>query len=77
MKMVICQDLSEVFLPDLNGMVNRISDCAEPIIQLLRQIPKEFASTQDTSNCLGFALQVSTFRSFPRLCGDLILDLRS
>ncbi|VDL16233.1 unnamed protein product [Hymenolepis diminuta] len=59
MKMVICQDLSEVFLPDLNGMVNRISDCAEPIIELLRQIPKEFANTQDTSNCLGFALQTA------------------
>ncbi len=60
MKMVICQDLSEVFLPDLDGMVNRIDDCSEPIINLLRQIPKEFAQTQDTSNCLGFVLQVST-----------------
>nr|CDS34441.2 protein transport protein Sec24B [Hymenolepis microstoma] len=59
MKMVICQDLSEVFLPDLNGMVNRVSDCAESIIELLRQIPEQFASTQDTSNCLGFALQTA------------------
>ncbi|VDO03169.1 unnamed protein product [Rodentolepis nana] len=59
MKMVICQDLSEVFLPDLDGMVNRISDCAESIIELLRQIPEQFANTQDTSNCLGFALQTA------------------
>ncbi|KAL5966595.1 Protein transport protein Sec24B [Taenia solium] len=59
MRMVICQDLSEVFLPDLNGMVNRINDCAEPIIDLLRQIPSEFADTQETSNCLGFVLQTA------------------
>lgn len=60
--MVICQDLSEVFLPDLNGMVNRINDCAEPIIDLLRQLPSEFSNTQETSNCLGFVLQVDLFR---------------
>ncbi|KAM7539820.1 hypothetical protein Aperf_G00000030252 [Anoplocephala perfoliata] len=57
MRMVICQDLSEVFIPDLNGMVNRINDCAEPITELLKQIPREFANTQETSNCLGFVLQ--------------------
>ncbi|KAH9286610.1 Protein transport protein Sec24B [Echinococcus granulosus] len=59
MRMVICQDLSEVFLPDLNGMVNRINDCAQPIIDLLRQLPSEFANTQATSNCLGFVLQTA------------------
>ncbi|EUB57241.1 Protein transport protein Sec24B [Echinococcus granulosus] len=64
MRMVICQDLSEVFLPDLNGMVNRINDCAQPIIDLLRQLPSEFANTQATSNCLGFVLQVDFFHCF-------------
>lgn len=58
MRMVICQDLSEVFLPDCDGLVNRINDNVEPITNLLRQLPKEFAHTQDTSNCLGFVLQV-------------------
>uniref|UniRef100_A0A5K3FLL6 Protein transport protein Sec24C n=1 Tax=Mesocestoides corti TaxID=53468 RepID=A0A5K3FLL6_MESCO len=59
MRMVICQDLSEVFLPDMDGMVNRINDCAEQISNLLRQLPNEFAQTQDTSNCLGFVLQIA------------------
>ena len=59
MRMIICQDLSEVFLPDLDGLVNRINDCAEPIRDLLRQLPTEFANTQETSNCLGFVLQAS------------------
>ena len=59
MRMVICQDLSDAFLPDLDGMVNRINDCAEPINELLRHLPTEFSNTQETSNCLGFVLQAS------------------
>ncbi|VDN16556.1 unnamed protein product [Dibothriocephalus latus] len=58
MRMIVLKDLSETFLPDLNGMVNRINDNLETLTNFLHHLPGEFANTQDTGNCLGFTLQV-------------------
>nr|VZI24303.1 unnamed protein product [Spirometra erinaceieuropaei] len=57
MRMIILKDLSEAFLPDLDGMINRINDNLETLTNFLHQLPAEFAHTQDTGNCLGFTLQ--------------------
>ncbi|VDL96702.1 unnamed protein product [Schistocephalus solidus] len=57
MRMIILQDLSETFLPDLGGMINRINDNLETLTNFLHHLPAEFAHTQDTGNCLGFTLQ--------------------
>ncbi|THD23505.1 SEC24 A COPII coat complex component [Fasciola hepatica] len=58
MRLMICPDLDEPFLPDYEGLINRINNSAEAIQDFLRQLPEAFASTNDVGNCLGSVLQI-------------------
>ncbi|VEL38601.1 unnamed protein product [Protopolystoma xenopodis] len=57
MQMLICRDLEEVFLPCNEGLINRIEGNEEAIREFLQRLPRVFANTYDTGNCLGFAIQ--------------------
>ncbi|VDP86221.1 unnamed protein product [Echinostoma caproni] len=58
MRLMICPDLDEPFLPDYEGLMNRISGSTEAIQDFLHQLPQSFANTNDVGNCLGTVLQV-------------------
>lgn len=58
MRMLICPDLEEIFLPDDEGLINRIEDSADSLRDFLLHLPENFIGTNDTGNCLGSALQV-------------------
>ncbi|KAL3310058.1 hypothetical protein Ciccas_011384 [Cichlidogyrus casuarinus] len=57
-QMLICPDVEEVFIPDMDGLMNRIESCQESLEEVLHDmIPSEFEDTEDCGNCLGSALQ--------------------
>ncbi|KAA3676931.1 protein transport protein SEC24 [Paragonimus westermani] len=58
MRLMICPDLEEPFLPDYEGLINRIEDCSEALQDFLLRLPDSFASTTDLGNCLGSTLQI-------------------
>ncbi|CAH8517977.1 unnamed protein product [Schistosoma rodhaini] len=57
MKMLICPDLEEIFLPDDEGLINRVEDSGDSLRDFLLHLPENFIGTNDTGNCLGSALQ--------------------
>ncbi|CAH8519298.1 unnamed protein product [Schistosoma curassoni] len=59
MRMLICPDLEEIFLPDDEGLINRIEDSADSLRDFLLHLPENFIGTNDTGNCLGSALQAA------------------
>lgn len=59
MKAMICPDLTDVFLPDCEGLINRIEDSLEVLREFLSKLPDTFASTNNTGNCLGSTLQAA------------------
>ncbi|CAH8479729.1 unnamed protein product [Schistosoma turkestanicum] len=59
MKMLICPDLEEIFLPDDEGLINRIEDSVDAVRDFLLHLPENFIGTNDTGNCLGSALQAA------------------
>ncbi|KAF5401859.1 Sec23/Sec24 trunk domain protein [Paragonimus heterotremus] len=58
MRVMICPDLEEPFLPDYEGLINRIEDSSEALQDFLLRLPDSFASTTDLGNCLGSTLQI-------------------
>ncbi|TNN10466.1 Protein transport protein [Schistosoma japonicum] len=58
-RMLICPDLEEIFLPDDEGLINRIEDSADVLREFLLHLPENFIGTNDTGNCLGSALQAA------------------
>ncbi|VDP96995.1 unnamed protein product [Trichobilharzia regenti] len=58
MRMLICPDLEDIFLPDNEGLLNRIDDCSDVLREFLLHLHENFIGTDDTGNCLGSALQV-------------------
>ncbi|CAH8519141.1 unnamed protein product [Schistosoma rodhaini] len=59
MKMLICPDLEEIFLPDDEGLINRVEDSGDSLRDFLLHLPENFVGTNDTGNCLGSALQAA------------------
>ncbi|CAH8517950.1 unnamed protein product [Schistosoma rodhaini] len=59
MKMLICPDLEEIFLPDDEGLINRVEDSGDSLRDFLLHLPENFIGTNDTGNCLGSALQAA------------------
>ncbi|XP_018650111.1 LOW QUALITY PROTEIN: sec24-related A, B [Schistosoma mansoni] len=59
MKMLICPDLEEIFLPDDEGLINRVEDSGGSLRDFLLHLPENFIGTNDTGNCLGSALQAA------------------
>ena len=59
MKSMVCPDLEDPFLPDNEGLMNRIEDCSEAIKDFLIRLPDTFEGTTDVGNCLGPTLQVT------------------
>ncbi|CAH8524403.1 unnamed protein product [Schistosoma haematobium] len=59
MRMLICPDLEEIFLPDDEGLINRVEDSADSLRDFLLHLPENFIGTNDTGNCLGSALQAA------------------
>lgn len=64
MKLMICPDLDEPFLPDYEGLMNRINNSTEAIQDFLQQLPETFTNTNDVGNCLGSVLQVSCWVTY-------------
>ncbi|KAK4469330.1 hypothetical protein MN116_006893 [Schistosoma mekongi] len=58
-RMLICPDLEEIFLPDDEGLINRIEDSTDVLREFLFHLPENFVGTNDTGNCLGSALQAA------------------
>ncbi|OON22561.1 Sec23/Sec24 trunk domain protein, partial [Opisthorchis viverrini] len=59
MKLLICPDLEEPFLPDYEGLMNRLDDSSEAIKDFLLRLPDTFEGTSDVGNCLGATLQIA------------------
>ncbi|CAH8842219.1 unnamed protein product [Trichobilharzia szidati] len=59
MRMLICPDLEDIFLPDNEGLLNRIDDCTDVLREFLLHLHENFIGTNDTGNCLGSALQAA------------------
>ncbi|CAH8519403.1 unnamed protein product [Heterobilharzia americana] len=59
MRMLICPDLEDLFLPDNEGLLNRIEDCTEVLQEFLLHLHENFVNSNDTGNCLGSALQAA------------------
>ncbi|CAH8437646.1 unnamed protein product [Dicrocoelium dendriticum] len=59
MKMLICPDLDEPFIPEYEGLLNLITESSETLVEFLTYLPDSFAESSDVGNCLGSVLQVA------------------
>lgn len=58
-KLLICPDLDEPFIPEYEGLLNLITESSDTIMDFLTHLPDSFTESSDVGNCLGSVLQVA------------------